>query len=121
MLRAPWPADLTVMLIDLADPFLLNRLPYLSRRLFPFSSSSSVSLPLSMTSSLFFDATLRRLDAVLWWLDAVLWWLECRLEVVLIFDAVLLLVDARLDLPLSAVDRLDLPLLVEPLLLFPEL
>ena len=102
------------MLIDLADPFLLNRLPYLSRRLFPFSSSSSVSLPLSMTSSLFFDATLRRLDAVLWWL-------ECRLEVVLIFDAVLLLVDARLDLPLSAVDRLDLPLLVEPLLLFPEL
>ena len=55
--------------------------------------------------------------------------LECRLEVVLIREFELLLVDARLDLPLVAVDNLDLllfavvkcecPLLLEDLLDFP--
>ena len=55
--------------------------------------------------------------------------LECRLEVVLIREFELLLVDARLDLPLFAVDNLDLllfavvkcecPLLLEDRLDFP--
>ena len=105
LLRAPAPADLTDMLMDLADPSRLKWLPYLKRRLLPFSSSS-VSLPLSITSSLFFETTLRRLDVRL----------DFRLEVVLIFDAV----DARLDFPLLAVDRCDLLSLLPELLLFPD-
>ena len=105
LFRAPAPADLTDMLMDLADPSRLKWLPYLKRRLLPFSSSS-VSLPLSITSSLFFETTLRRLDVRL----------DFRLEVVLIFDAV----DARLDFPLLAVDRCDLLSLLPELLLFPD-
>jgi hypothetical protein len=88
----------------LADPSRLKRLPYLRRRLFPFSSSS-VSVPSSITSSLFFETTLRRLDAVLWRVEARL---DFRLDV---FEVELLLDDARLDLSLLAVDRCDLSLL----------
>ena len=105
LFRAPGPADLTDMLMDLADPSRLKWLPYLKRRLLPFSSSS-VSLPLSITSSLFFETTLLRLDVRL----------DFRLDVVLIFDAV----DARLDFPLLAVDRCDLLSLLPELLLFPD-
>jgi len=121
LFSAPWPAERTVMLWDRGVPPLLNLLPYLNRWLLPFSSSSSVSVPSSKISSLFLEATLRRLPAVLWRVDARLDFpLERRLEVVLILDVALFPDEARLDLLLLAVDKCDRSPLLLDFPLFPE-
>lgn len=80
-----------------------------------------MSVPSSKISSLFLEATLRRLPAVLWRVDARLDFpLERRLEVVLILDVALFPDEARLDLLLLAVDKCDRSPLLLDFPLFPE-